>query len=59
MLFGDMQDVIRFMPAKPFDEGEFQRIEPQLGRAILALDVDVGRLEPVGHVEEEPESLFA
>lgn len=58
MLFSDVQDVIRVMSAKPFEEGEFQRIKPELGRAILALNVDVRRLEPVGHVEEEPESLF-
>ncbi len=59
MLFCDVKDVVGFVTAKPLDEGEFERVEPELGGAVVALDVDVRRLEPVGHVEEESETAFA
>ena len=59
MLFCDVKNIVGFVAAKALDESEFERVEPELGRAIVALNVDVRRLEPVGHVKEEAETAFA
>ena len=59
MLFCDVKDVVGFVAAKPLDESKFERIKPELGGAVFALNVDVRRLEPVGHVKEESETAFA
>ena len=59
MLFCDVKNIVGFVAAEPLDEGEFERVEPEFGGAIVALNVDVRRLEPVGHVKEEAETAFA
>lgn len=53
MLFGDVRDFIGFVTVKPLNEGKFEWVEPEFGSAIVALNVDVRRLKPVGHVKEE------
>ncbi|MFM2082112.1 MAG: hypothetical protein RL380_803 [Verrucomicrobiota bacterium] len=59
MQFRQLQNIVGFVAAKTFDEGELQRIEPELRGAIIARHMDVRRLEPVGHVEEETKTTFA
>lgn len=59
MGFCDAQDVIAFVTAKALDECKFQRVEPKFTRAIVVLDMNVRRLEPVGHVKEEAITTFA
>ena len=59
MLFCDVKDVVGFVAAKALHESEFEWIEPEFGCAVVALNMDVRRLEPVGHVEEESETAFA
>jgi len=59
MSFGDAEDVIAFVAAEALDESEFQWIEPELGCGVVARDVDMRRLQPVGHVEEEAVAAFA
>ena len=59
MLFCDVKNIVGFVAAEPLDESEFERVEPEFGGAIVALNVDVRRLEPVGHVKEEAETAFA
>ena len=53
VLFGDVRDFIGFVTVKPLNEGKFEWVEPEFGSAIVALNVDVRRLKPVGHVKEE------
>jgi len=52
-------DVVGFMAAEALHESEFEWIEPEFGCAVVALNMDVRGLEPVGHVEEESETAFA
>lgn len=59
MLFCEVQDIVGFVAAKALDESEFERIKPELRCTVVALNMDMGRLEPVGHVEEEAETAFA
>ena len=59
MLFCDVKNIVGFVAAKALDEGEFEGVEPELRGAVVALNVDVRRLEPVGHVKEEAETAFA
>ena len=59
MLFCDVKDVVGFVAAEALHESEFEWIEPEFGSAVVALNMDVRRLEPVGHVEEESETAFA
>ena len=59
MLFCDVKNLVGFMAAKALDESEFEGIEPELRRAVLALYMDVRRFEPVGHVEEEAETALS
>ena len=59
MLFCNVKNIVGLVAAKPLDKCEFEWVEPELGSAILALNVDVRRLKPVGHVEEEAETAFA
>src|SRR5947209_123837 len=55
----DAQDVVALVTAKALDKSKLQRVEPELGRAVVALDVDVWRLESVGHVKEEAIAALA
>ena len=59
MLFCDVKDVVGFVAAEALHESEFEWIEPEFGCAVVALNMDVRGLEPVGHVEEESETAFA
>jgi hypothetical protein len=59
VLFGNQENIIGLMAAKALDEREFERVEPEFRCAIVTLNMDMRRLEPVGHVEEEPEAAFA
>ena len=59
MLFCDVKNIVGFVAAKALDESEFERVEPELRGAVVALNVDVRRLESVGHVKEEAETAFA
>ena len=59
VLFCDVKNIVGFLAAKPFGESKFERIEPEFGGAIFALNVDVRWLEPVGHVKEETEPPLA
>lgn len=59
MSFSDAADLVALVAAKALDERELQRVQPQLGCVIVARDVDLGRLQPVGHVEKEAEAVFA
>ena len=59
MLFCNLKDIVGFVAAKALDESEFEGIEPELRGAVVALNMDVRRLKPVGHVEEEAETAFA
>lgn len=59
MLFCDLKNIVGFVAAKALDESEFERVEPELRGAVVALDMDVRRLEPVGHIEEEAKTAFA
>ena len=59
MLFCDVKNLVGFMAAKALDESEFKGIEPELGRAVVALYMGVRRFEPVCHVEEEAEAAFS
>ena len=58
MLFCDVKNIVGFVAAKALDESIFKRVEPELRGAVVALNVDVRRLEPVGHVKEEAETAF-
>ena len=59
MRFGEAEDVVALVAAKAFDEGKLQRVEPELCGVIIALDVNVRRLETVGHVEKEAVASLA
>jgi len=59
VLFCDLKNIVGFVAAKALDESEFERVEPELRGAVVALDMDVRRLEPVGHIEEEAKTAFA
>ena len=59
MLFCDVKNIVGFVAAKALDESEFEGVEPELRGAVVALNVDVRRLEPVGHVKKEAETAFA
>ena len=59
MLFCDVKNIVGFVAAKALDESEFEWVEPELRGAVVALNVDVRRLESVGHVKEEAETAFA
>ncbi len=59
VLFCDVKNVVGLVSAETLGESEFKRIEPELRGAVIALNVDVRRLEPVCHVEEEAKTAFA
>ena len=59
MLFCNVKNIVGFMAAKALDESEFEGVEPELRGAVIALNVDVRRLESVSHVKEEAETAFA
>ena len=59
MLFCDVKNIVGFVAAKALDESEFEGIEPELRGAVVALNMDVRGLEPVGHVKEKAETAFA
>ena len=59
MLFCDVKYIVGFVAAKALDESEFEWVEPELRGAVVALNVDVRRLEPIGHVKKEAETAFA
>ena len=59
MSLGDAQNFVYLMTAKALEKRKLQRVEPKLGGAVVALDVDVRWLESVGHVEEEAISVLA
>src|SRR5262249_37084458 len=48
-------DAIDFLPAEAVAAFEPDRVEPELGLTIVALDVHVRRLAAIAGVEEEPE----
>jgi hypothetical protein len=53
MDFGDLENLIALVTAKPLDKSEFQWIKPEFGGAIISLNMNVRRLKTVGHVEKE------
>ena len=59
MLFCDVKNIVGFVAAKALDKSEFERVEPELRSTVVALNMDVRRLESVGHVKEEAETAFA
>ena len=59
MLFCDVKYIVGFVAAKALDESDFEWVEPELRGAVVALNVDVRRLEPIGHVKKEAETAFA
>jgi hypothetical protein len=59
MRFGDAQNLVAFVRAKTARLGEFQRIEPKLRRAIIALDVNMRRLVTICLEEEKPVAVLA
>jgi len=46
-------DTVQLLGSKAARPGELDRIEPKLGGALVAFDVDVLRLRPFEAVEEE------
>jgi hypothetical protein len=54
-----VKNLIGVVAAKSLEESEFEWIEPEFGSAVIALNVDMRRLIPVGHVKEETETAFA
>ena len=59
VLFGQVKNVVGFVTAKPLDKSEFEGIEPEFGGTVVALHVDVRRLESVSQVKEEAKTAFA
>lgn len=59
MLFCEVKDVVGLVAAEALNESKFEGIEPELRGTIVALDVDVWRLESVRHVKEEAKAAFA
>ena len=59
MLFCDVKNIVGFVAAEALHESEFEWIEPEFGGTVVALHMNVRRLEPVGHVEKESETAFA
>ena len=51
MRLGDSKHFVALMAPQPFNEDELKRLQPQLRRAIVPLNMHVRRLEPVSHVE--------
>lgn len=59
MLFSDVKNVVRFVPVKTLDERKFERVQPQLRGAVIALHMDARRLKAIRHVEEESKTALA
>ena len=59
MRLRDVDDVVTLMTAESLGKRKLQRIEPELGSAVVTLDVDVRRLETVSHVKKEAVTALA
>src|SRR5689334_20333840 len=47
------------MAVKSLGVSELQRVEPELGRIVVLLNMDMGRLKTVGHEEKEAITTLA
>lgn len=55
----DAQDLGAFVLPEALDIGELERIEPQLRSVVSLLDMAVGWLIAIGHVEKEAIASFS
>src|SRR5262249_37802265 len=55
VLLDQLPDAVNFLAAETVAALQPHRIEPELGLAVVALDVDVRRPAAVAGIEEEPE----
>ncbi len=58
MCLSDAENLVCLVTAKAFNECELERIEPELGRIISPLHMNVWRLKSVGHVKEKAVSAL-